>query len=109
MAEAEREDGALPLCELRPGEVGRVVEKRLDEADRAVLRAMGLNQDSTVRLCRAGEPCIVAVMSGGREDCGAGELGGGGGGGVCRIGLARPLAERVYVQVRGRGVSAGKA
>jgi Fe2+ transport system protein FeoA len=89
-ADAASADVARPLCDLRPGEVGRVVEKRLDEADRAVLRAMGLRQDATVRLCRAGEPCIVAVMSGSAEGCT--QPG-------CRIGLARPLAERVFVRV----------
>ena len=57
----------------------------LAEADAALLGAMGLCCDAKVRLCRAGEPCIVAVMTGGRASC--------------RIGLARPLAERIQVDV----------
>jgi hypothetical protein len=48
---------------------------------------MGLACNSRVRLCRSGEPCIVAVMTGGRASC--------------RIGLARPLADRIMVEVEG--------
>jgi hypothetical protein len=52
--------------------------------DAALLGAMGLCCNAKVRLCRAGEPCIVAVTTG----RGAG----------CRIGLARPLADRIVVE-----------
>ena len=83
---------------MRPGEVGTVVEKNLDEGDRAVLRAMGLTKDCTLRMCRAGEPCIVAVLGSGTGDALRG-----GEGGVCRIGLAKPLAQKIVVQVRSRG------
>jgi FeoA domain len=56
----------------------------LDAQDSAMLAAMGLRCDSTVQLCREGEPCIVSVMSGGRFSC--------------RIGLARPLARAILVE-----------
>jgi hypothetical protein len=78
----------IPLMQLRPGQagmVGVVCEARLEECDAALLRAMGLGCGSRVRLCRAGEPCIVAVITGGRASC--------------RIGLARPLAEQIMVEV----------
>jgi Fe2+ transport system protein FeoA len=80
----------VPLTELRQGEVGVVEDAALDDSDAAFLRAMGLCNEAKVRLCRAGEPCIVAVGSFGSE-CGCGS--------VCRIGLARPLAQRIYVTV----------
>ncbi|MBC7834775.1 MAG: ferrous iron transport protein A [Phycisphaerales bacterium] len=73
------------LTQLKRGQRGIVVEASLDASDAALLRAMGLCAAAKVRLCRAGEPCIVAV------DCGCG--------GQCRIGLARPLAERIMVRV----------
>jgi hypothetical protein len=51
---------------------------------------MGLRLSARIRLCRLGEPCIVEVLSGG-ESCGRK------GGCACRIGLARPLADKVLV------------
>lgn len=80
----------VQLTELRAGDVGVVAESVLEEADAAFLRAMGLHNEAKVRVCRVGEPCIVAVGSFG-SDCGCGS--------VCRIGLARPLAQKIYVTV----------
>lgn len=78
-----------------------MVDKHLDEDDRKILRAMGLHKDCTLRMCRAGEPCIVAVLglTGTATGVGDGRQAAAGGSG-CRIGLARPLAERIVVQVR---------
>ena len=75
----------ISLMQLRPGQSGRVRTSDLAEADAALLGAMGLCCNARVRLCRAGEPCIVAVLTGGRASC--------------RIGLARPLAERIHIDV----------
>ncbi|HYE03262.1 MAG TPA: FeoA family protein [Phycisphaerales bacterium] len=72
------------LTQLKRGQSAVVVDARLEKGDAAFLRAMGLCAAARVRLCRAGEPCIVAV------GCGCG--------GTCRIGLARPLAERIVVR-----------
>lgn len=83
----------ITLMQMRVGDIGVIQEKRLDDGDRAMLRAMGLECNATVKLCRAGEPCIVAVMSGG-------QAGGRMGGDCCRIGLARPLAEKILVSVK---------
>lgn len=87
---------AVRLTDLRADQTGVLVEARLDSGDAALLRAMGLCDRSTLRLCRLGEPCVVAV--GGRlaPDAKACTCGG-----TCRIGLARPLAERIYVSVLG--------
>jgi len=52
--------------------------------DAAYLGAMGMCCNAKVRLCRAGEPCIVSIVSGS--------------GASCRIGLARPLADRIMVE-----------
>ncbi len=73
----------VPLSQLRPGETGVVCSAGSDPADAALLRAMGLRMNATIRMCRAGEPCIVSVL--GARGC------------SCRIGLARPLAERIVI------------
>lgn len=84
--------GSAPLTTLKPGQTARVTFTNLDADDAALLRAMGLRLSARIRLCRLGEPCIVEVLSG-RESCNRP------GGCACRIGLARPLAERVLVGV----------
>jgi Fe2+ transport system protein FeoA len=75
---------SIPLSQLRPGQVGVVRTADIAEGDAALLGAMGLCCDATVRLCRAGEPCIVSIHTGKA---------------ACRIGLARPLAERICVDL----------
>lgn len=82
----------VSLAQLQPGDVGVIQDKKLAEDERAMLRAMGLACQATVKLCRVGEPCIVAVMSG---SPGEGRIGGS----ACRIGLARALAEKIVVDV----------
>ncbi|MBL8764437.1 MAG: ferrous iron transport protein A [Phycisphaerae bacterium] len=73
----------VALSQLRPGQRGVVCGSALDPADASFLEAMGLCCNADIRLCRAGAPCIVAVTTGGA--------------GTCRIGLSRPLAERIMV------------
>lgn len=82
----------VALARLKAGDIGVIQDKRLDDDERAMLRAMGLACNATVKLCRVGEPCIVSVLSG---DASQGRLGGE----CCRIGLARSLAERIVVEV----------
>ncbi len=74
---------AARLTALKPGQSGVVVDAAMDDDDAAQLRAMGLRPNARVVLCRSGEPCIVRVLGA----CGC----------ESRIGLARPLAERVMV------------
>jgi len=57
----------------------------LDESEASLLLAMGFGPNVEVRMCRLGEPCIVALP------CGCDVSG-------CRIGLAKKIAERVYVR-----------
>lgn len=76
----------IPLTQLRVGQRGVVSD--VDLEDRAVLSAMGLSERAQVKLCRMGEPCIVAV------GCACSP-------GACRIGLSRKIADRVYVTTEG--------
>jgi len=90
---------------MRTGECGVIVEKQLDADDRAMLRAMGLEASATIRVCRAGEPCIVAVIAGQSGLDGGGQASGPAAGRLdgscCRIGLSRDLSNRIVVTVRG--------
>jgi hypothetical protein len=81
---------AVSLTSLKPGQTALVRFTNLETGDADLLRAMGLRMSARVRLCRLGEPCIVEVLSG-AESCGRK------GGCACRIGLARPLADKVLV------------
>lgn len=76
---------AVPVTSLGVGQCGVVCETCLSDRDAAMLRAMGLRPKARIRVCRLGEPCIVEVMGATAGGCG------------CRIGLARPLAERIMV------------
>lgn len=99
---------SVALAKLKAGQTARVCEACVDPRDAALLRAMGLRPNALIRVCRVGEPCIVEVVavSGGADSC-EGKEGGGGGECACRIGLARPLAEKVMVdRVSDEGKSA---
>lgn len=98
-ADAVPEVVTLPLARLKVGQCGTIQEKRLDEPDKAVLRAMGLSCNASVTLCRQGEPCIVAITTEGAAGGRLGEAGGARDGG-CRIGLTRELSEKIFVSVR---------
>lgn len=86
----EADAGVRSLSSLKRGQTGVVCESSLAGGDGALLRAMGLYPAARVRLCREGEPCIVAVTSGPGGNCGCGS--------ECRIGLARSLAKRILVK-----------
>jgi Fe2+ transport system protein FeoA len=81
---------AVAMTTLQAGQMATVFQTSLDPGDAALLRAMGLRPSARIRICRLGEPCIVEILSG-TDSCGRP------GGCACRIGLARPLAERVMV------------
>lgn len=70
-----------------------MAEAQLAADDAAMLRAMGLVPGATFRVCRTGEPCIVAVMhTGATSQCSCGGS---------RIGLASNLAKQILVRVSG--------
>jgi Fe2+ transport system protein FeoA len=66
------------LCDLAVGATARFHAARLDPEVRDLLRSLGLTSSSVLRLCKAGEPCIVQVRS-------------------TRIGLARSVASAIFV------------
>lgn len=66
------------LCDLPPGAVARLHATDVPGEDGALLRALGLTEQCRLRLCKAGEPCIVQVRA-------------------TRIGLSRVVAEQVLV------------
>lgn len=82
-----------PLTQLKAGDQGTVRHCELPEEDRELLSAMGLRDHAKVVLCRLGEPCIVRVMGG----CGCSS----------RIGLSRPLADRVFIGPVSPGLTDG--
>ncbi|MFZ9880516.1 MAG: FeoA family protein, partial [Phycisphaerales bacterium] len=53
----------LPLTQLRRGDRAMVSASSLTDDDKAVLRAMGLDEHATFTVCRAGSggPCIIQV------------------------------------------------
>jgi Fe2+ transport system protein FeoA len=63
-----------------------VVACRVEGADAPILRAMGLTEGAVVRVCRVGEPTIVALLCHRGCHCAS-----------SRVGLARALADRVLV------------
>lgn len=92
------------MCALKTGQTGVIADSNLSEDDGKLLRAMGLAPGRRVVMCRTGEPCIVAVVSGHHHTSGAGADAQG-----CRcaarIGLARPLAEKIMVSLLTVGAS----
>ena len=93
---------AVALCALKTGQTGVIAESNLSEDDGKLLRAMGLSPGRRVVMCRTGEPCIVAVVSGHHHA----EVGGADAQGcrcAARIVLARPLAEKIMVSVGASG------
>jgi len=69
----------LPLSNLRSGARARLhrADLRCDECE--LLSAMGLTDQCELRVCRAGEPCIVQVDA-------------------VRLGLSSSVARRIYVK-----------
>jgi Fe2+ transport system protein FeoA len=66
------------LCDLRVGARARFQEARLDREACELLQSLGLTRSSTLRLCKAGEPCIIQVHS-------------------TRIGLSQAVAGCIFV------------
>ncbi|MPY89273.1 MAG: hypothetical protein GEU99_15270 [Luteitalea sp.] len=58
-------DSSTPvrLSQLRAGARARVHAADLAPEDTALLRAIGLTDRCVVRVCKAGEPCIVQVRA----------------------------------------------
>lgn len=78
---AEPEPIRLPLTQLKRGDRAMVADSTLSEDDRAVLRAMGLDERCTFTVCRAsaGGPCIIQLDA-------------------TRLGLSPELAKRILTR-----------
>lgn len=68
----------VALSALAVGSLARLHDTDLDDESAGLLRALGLSAARDLRLCKAGEPCIVQV-------------------GDTRIGVSRDVASRILV------------
>ena len=73
----------VPLSQLDSGDIGLVQAADLAGNESALLRALGLTTRSLIRVCKAGDPCIVQVRT-------------------TRIGLSREVAKKILVVPEGR-------
>lgn len=70
---------ACLLCEVPCGDCVRIDSKGLEPGEWALLRALGLSERATVRIAKAGDPCILQVRS-------------------TRIGVPAALARRIWAR-----------
>jgi Fe2+ transport system protein FeoA len=70
--------GAVPLSSLQSGLQARVEHRSMAREDCELLAAMGLTDRCMLRVCRAGEPCIIQVA-------------------CTRLGLSAAIARKVLV------------
>jgi Fe2+ transport system protein FeoA len=80
----------VALSTLALGQVALIDTHSLDQEDAQLLTAMGVIQNATIKVCRTGSPCIIALVTKGAD-------------GMCncassRIGLTRTLASKVMVR-----------
>jgi Fe2+ transport system protein FeoA len=83
-AAATQIPGAVRLSDLAAGCVARLHAANLSAQDCALLRALGLTDECTLRICQVGEPCIVQVRT-------------------TRIGLSRAVADGILVVPQAAG------
>lgn len=69
---------ALRLTDLGIGDVASFSYAELDAESRDLLRALGLTDNSVLRVCKQGEPCIIQVRT-------------------TRIGISSRIAQHVMV------------
>lgn len=82
---------ACLLCEVPCGDCVRIDSRGLDPGEWALLRALGLSERATVRIAKAGDPCILQVRS-------------------TRIGVPAALAQRIWArQVKAGSTPAARA
>ena len=71
-------DDIRRLSDLHVGTTARMHGAELDPETRARLRGLGLTDNSTLRVCKQGDPCVVQV-------------------GGTRIGMSRRIAREIIV------------
>jgi Fe2+ transport system protein FeoA len=70
----------VPLADVPVDGLAELRVSKLDEETRALLRALGLTDGSTLRVCKQGEPFIIQVRA-------------------TRIGMSRSVAAGLLVQL----------
>jgi Fe2+ transport system protein FeoA len=63
MVPAATREATRRLSELEVGDVARMVEATIDPEDQSLLQALGLTDNSRLRVCKRGEPCVVQVRA----------------------------------------------
>lgn len=66
------------LTDLEVGATARMLDAAVDSELRTLLRALGLTDNSPLRVCKGGEPCVVQVRA-------------------TRIGISRRIAQHIVV------------
>jgi Fe2+ transport system protein FeoA len=66
------------LTDLEVGATARMLDAAVDAELRTLLRALGLTDNSPLRVCKCGEPCVVQVRA-------------------TRIGISRRIAQHITV------------
>ena len=51
------------LSDLEVGDVARMVDAAIDREAQSLLQALGLTDNSRLRVCKRGEPCVVQVRA----------------------------------------------
>ena len=51
------------LSDLNVGDVARMVDAAIDAEAQSLLQALGLTDNSRLRVCKRGEPCVVQVRA----------------------------------------------
>jgi Fe2+ transport system protein FeoA len=51
------------LSELEVGDIARMVDAAIDPEAQSLLQALGLTDNSQLRVCKRGEPCVVQVRA----------------------------------------------
>jgi Fe2+ transport system protein FeoA len=71
-------EGAARLSDVPEGSIVRLQHSLLDVQSRSHLRALGLTDAATLRVCKHGDPCVVQVRA-------------------TRIGISRSIASQLFV------------
>jgi Fe2+ transport system protein FeoA len=74
------------LTDLEVGATARMLDAAVDAELRTLLRALGLTDNSPLRVCKRGEPCVVQVRA-------------------TRIGISRKIAQHITVVPDAAGTS----
>ena len=63
MVPAQRKETTRRLSELEVGDIARMVDAAIDAEAQSLLQALGLTDNSRLRVCKRGEPCVVQVRA----------------------------------------------